>query len=174
MFAYSGPTLKPYPPCTEGGEVTAEAARFKFSGKCIAALEVTSPLPIPVVSGKPFHLMWKAPGVTGISRIQFSLEISHHGGYQGQIDCDVPDTGSFDVPASMVTALVARGLAGFPTVDVNRLSIATDSREPNASLSVQSSAGLLAVDTGVVSCTGDNPTECPSPMTCDLSKKICK
>src|SRR5206468_4228102 len=48
MFAYSGPTLKPFPPCAEGADVTAEAARFKLIGKCITALEVTSALPIPV------------------------------------------------------------------------------------------------------------------------------
>ena len=122
----------------------------------------------------PFHLTWKAPGMAGISRIQFALEISHHGGYQGEIDCDVPDTGSFDVPASMVTALVARGRAGYPTVEVTRSSVATDAREPGASLAVLSSAGQLAVDTGVISCGAGESPPCPSPMECDNVSKTCK
>ena len=105
---------------------------------------------------------------------QFSLEISHHGGYKGQIDCDVPDTGSFDVPASLVTDLVARGRAGYPTVEVSRSSVVTDSAEPRAALIVLSSVGQLAVDTGVISCgAGDSPP-CPSPMACDEASKTCQ
>jgi hypothetical protein len=71
-----------------------------------------------------------------------------------------------------VTALVARGRAGYPTVEVTRASVATDPREPGTALVVQSSAGQLAVDTGVISCADSDG--CPSPMECDIGSKICK
>lgn len=175
MFAYSGPTLTTFPPCAEGDDVKAQASLFSFTGKCITPLEVTSQLPIPVTSGMPTHITWKAPGKPGISRVLLSLEISHHGGgSKGQVDCDVPDTGSFDIPASLVTALLALGRAGYPTVEMSRVSTAKDPTQSRASLTIVSSAGQLAVDTGVISCGMGESDPCKSPTTCDITSKTCR
>lgn len=169
---YSGPTL-PYPPCAEGSDVKIQAdSSISATGKCIAGLTLSGPDPIPVKSGMPAKFSWVAPGQAGISRIQIVLEVSHHGGYKGEIDCDVPDTGSFEIPAALVTALVSRGLAGYPTVAVTRVSTAAAAAQPGVKLLVSSSLER-AVDTGVISC-GIGDTMCPSGTACDDATKICK
>jgi hypothetical protein len=158
------PTL-PYPSCGEGDDVTASADSFTTAAKCVGALELESAAPIPVVSGQAMHLAWKAPARAGISRIEIELEISHHGGYKGQIECDVADTGAFDVPANLVTALVALGRAGYPTVKVARTSKATAPTQPGVALVVASRVEV-DVDTGVVSCGADSSPPCPDGETC--------
>jgi hypothetical protein len=168
---YSGPTL-PYPPCTEGADVKLQADSFSVTGKCIAGLTLSGPDPIPVKSGMPAKFAWAAPGQAGISRIQIALEIAHHGGYKGEIDCDVPDTGSFEIPATLITALVNLGLAGYPTVAVTRVSTAASPGEPNVKLLVSSSLER-AVDTGVTSC-GIGDATCPNGTSCDDASKTCK
>jgi hypothetical protein len=158
------PTLK-YPACAEGDEVTARADAFMVAAKCVGDLAVTSTVPIPVVSGQAMHLAWSAPARAGISRVELELEITHHGGYRGQINCDVPDTGSFDVPAPLVTTLVGLGRAGYPTVKIARVSRGTASKEPGVALTV-SSRVELAVDTGVISCGAPASPECAAGTTC--------
>jgi hypothetical protein len=165
MPSYQAVPTLPYPSCAEGGDVTASATGFTLAAKCVGALEVTSTIPIPVTSGQPMRLAWKAPGKAGISRVLIVLEISHHGNYKGQIECDVADTGTFDIPAPLVTALVALGRAGYPTVKVARTSVAKAPTQPNVNLAV-SSRLELAVDTGVISCGGGDSPPCPANMTC--------
>jgi hypothetical protein len=111
------------------------------------------------------HLAWAPPGVAGISRVSISLEISHHGGFRGEIDCDVADTGTFDVPEPLVTALVARGQAGYPTVKLARAATATPPTQPHVKL-VVSSGAELDVDTGVVSCGAAGSPPCAAGTTC--------
>jgi hypothetical protein len=172
MNNYSGPTLQPFPPCIEGSEIMVSSEKFNANIKCITALMLTSAVPIPVTKSQPMHISWAAPGMAGISRVQIELEISHHGGFKGQIDCDVPDTGSFDIPAPLVTALVDLGLAGFPSVKVWRSSQKAATGEPGAKLTMPSLVEV-AVDTGVISCGLEGAT-CPNGMTCDDNFKICK
>jgi hypothetical protein len=173
MNNYSGPTLQPFPPCAEGASVTVRSEKFSVGTKCITALALTSPVPIPVKAGQPARITWTPPGQTGFSRIVIELEIAHHGGYRGQIDCDVADTGSFDIPAPLVTALVNLGLAGYPSVSVTRISRNAPAAEPGVKLTVLSREEV-AVDTGVVSCGGSDSPPCPNGTACDDSLKICK
>jgi hypothetical protein len=158
------PTL-PYPACSEGDDVTASAPSFTTAAKCVGALELTSAVPIPVVSGQAMHLTWRPPARAGLSRVQIELEISHHGGYKGQIECDVADSGAFDVPAPLVSALVALGRAGYPTVKVARTSKGTAPAHPGVALVVGSRVEV-DVDTGVISCGADSSPPCPDGQTC--------
>jgi len=91
------------------------------------------------------------------------LDVSHHGGSKGEIDCDVADTGELEVAASLVTELLGLGLAGFPTINLNRVAEGADAANPNVTL-VLSSDVTRAVDTGVVSCLDDNA--CAKGETC--------
>ncbi|SRR6266540_1722850 len=173
MNNYSGPTLQPFPPCAEGADVSMQSEKVTAAIKCAIALSLTSQVPIPVTSGQPMHVTWTPPSVANISRIKVELEISHHGGYKGEIDCDVADTGSFDVPAPLITALVNLGRAGFPTVKVTRISSKSPAGEPGARLAMQSLVEV-AVDTGVQSCGIAGAPPCPTGTTCDDNLKICQ
>lgn len=172
-YFYTSDTL-PYPPCAEGDVISVQNdGTLTVSGKCIAPLTVTSQTPIPFVDAqkRPIAgtITWTAPGQPGLARIELILEISHHaGGSKGQITCDVPDTGSFSIPQKLVADLIALGRAGYPTIEVNRVSTASAAGAPGVELRVNTSY-LLEVDTGVVSCGGGDdtdPVQCPTGTTC--------
>jgi len=165
MIVYQSPSLA-YPPCEEGAKVSATSDHFSLEADCITPLELTGADPLPVKTGEVVHVTWIAAATGTGSRIRIGLDVSHHGGKKGQIDCDVPDTGSFDIPATLVTKLIGLGLAGYPTINVNRVSLGTDTKNAEVSL-LLSSAITRAVDTGVKSCLDD--VECDDGQTCSMA-----
>jgi hypothetical protein len=168
-FVYQAPSALPNPPCTEGADVSVSGAGFSLGAKCIAPLVLTSTIPIPVMSGSPVVLAWEAADEPS-ARINVKLDIAHHGGRKGEIQCDVADTGSFSIPAALVTKLVSLGLAGFPTIGVKRIVKATSAEHPGLTM-VMASPLERAVDTGVESCS--ETTDCPDGETC-TELKICE
>jgi hypothetical protein len=118
----------------------------------------------------PLQLSWRPGAVGARSRVHVKLDVSHHGGSKGEINCDVPDTGELEIAASLVTELLGLGLAGFPTINVDRVAVGTDAANPNLTL-VLASDVTRAVDTGVVSCLDDDA--CADGQTCQ-SNGICK
>jgi hypothetical protein len=171
VLIYQIVTELPYAACMEGEAIEVRAKDFSLASTCIGPLTVTSTAPIPVTSGQPMRLTWTPPARAGIARVQIELEISHHGGFKGQIECDVADTGSFDVPAPLITGLVNLGRAGYPTVKVTRTSLVPASTQPQVTLTMRSQVEL-PVDTGVISCgLGTSPpcapgTVCRPDYTC--------
>lgn len=161
MIVYQSPSLG-YPPCEAGTSVTASATGVSLRADCIAPLELSGPDPIPVKANESVQLTWLAPD-SAASRVRIKLDVSHHGGSKGEIDCDVPDSGAFDIPAPLVTELLGLGLAGFPTINLNRVAAGTDPANPSLSL-VLSSDVTRAVDTGVVSCL--DKSACPDDQMC--------
>ena len=116
-YQLAGVTLA-YPPFVESTLVHLEAsggdaAAFSLESPAIAPLELTGSSELPMESGKPVTLTWVAAGATSQSRIHVVVDISQHGGQTGEIDCDVPDTGSMEIPASLVTRLIALGYRRF-------------------------------------------------------------
>jgi hypothetical protein len=169
-------TALPFPPCAEGDEVKLSADGGKFSpfvltAKCIAPLEF--PGPVAIVKGSPLKLTWKAPAQPTLARIQVHLDISHHGGARGKIECDLDDNGSIEMPATMVDKLVSLGVAGYPSVVLTRASRGgVASGEPKKVVLIVQEAVERAVDiAGLVSCA--DTTDCPSGQTCQ-SDLTCK
>jgi hypothetical protein len=160
--AYQTPALT-NPPCEPGTPIVASTSDFELSATCIPELEVTSTEPVSVMSGESVSVTWVAPESDIDSRVVIVLDVAHHGGKTGEVRCEVPDTGSFEIPASLVTSLVSLGLAGYPTIDVTRVSTGTDPTGREVNLVVSSHA-LLDADTGVTSCRED--TDCPDGQTC--------
>ena len=165
-----------YPPASEGAEIAVStsggdypALQLKATG--IVPLELLGSDPVPMPSGQPMALSWTPKGSAGKSRIQVKVEISHHGGAKGAINCDVEDTGSLSVADSLVTGLINLGVAGFPTVTLSRVSTGSFDIAPGR-------VDLLVVDTvqrslsipGFVSCTTN--ADCPSGQTC-TSTRLC-
>lgn len=162
-------TVLPFPPCAEGEEVRLRVeggayASFTLAASCISELTFNGPLQI--TRGEPMKLNWSAPGRSDLARIAVHVDISHHGGARGKIDCDLEDTGSFDIPALLVDKLVSFGASGFPTVVLARVSSGgVKSGEQNqVKLVVQESIEREIEIDGLVSCTKDG--DCPAPKTC--------
>ncbi|MET0342478.1 MAG: hypothetical protein ABW252_15850 [Polyangiales bacterium] len=167
-----GAVRLPYPAFDEGA-----AIEMTTSGGDIAPIALTSsgvaPLTLsggtaggyPLERGKPLALAWNKPGASSKSRIQVKLDISHHGGTKGKIECDVDDDGALSIPASLTDALVDLGIAGFPTVMVTRSAIgSTSTALGRVDLRIYGYVETAVVIPGLVSCTDDS--ECGGGKTC--------
>ena len=175
-YSAAGDQEPAYPPFAEGADVevraTAGAAgAFSIHAKGIAPLVLASAT-ITVATNQPLTLSWTAAGPAATSTIHAHLDISHHGGLKGEIDCDTADSGSLTISAALVTQLVNLGYAGYPSVTVSRSAVG----------STLSSLGLVELRLGedlirdveipgLVSCQGDG--DCPADQTCQTDLR-CK
>ena len=167
---YQSPTL-PAEACAEGAPVSLHSSSLSMEAPCIARLELTSKAPIPVAAAKSIDLAWARPASAADSRVKIHLDIAHHGGKKGEINCDIADTGSFSVPEALVTQLVSLGLAGYPDITLERYSVAADASNPKIQLRIGSLV-RREVDTGVLSC--DEDSQCESGQTCNTADRTCK
>jgi hypothetical protein len=159
----------PFPPCREGGIVRVQTGGgaygvFAVEGKCIAPLELAGTGPIPIVADQPIALRWTA-AQPSLARINVTLDISHHGGKKGEITCDVADTGALEIPASLISGLIALGAAGFPTIAVTRMATSSVGIVPGrVGLAVSSMVERAVLVPGVTSC--NDADACPAGKTC--------
>lgn len=165
----------PFPAFDEGGpiEIAAEGGEvgaFTLKGSGIAPLELTgSDEGYPLERGKGIDLVWKPPASGGDTRIQVKLDISHHGGTRGKIECDVPDNGSLSIPANLTDALTDLGTAGFPTIVVTRSSVtSTTTRLGRVDLRIYMYVETAIHIPGLVSCDGN--ADCPMGQKCEARK----
>jgi len=177
VYSTPGDIELPYPAFAEGDAIKLQAAGsaafagFNAAAKGIAPLELTTTT-FPLKTGSALSLAWKAPTKADISRVGVDLDISHHGGTKGMIECDVADTGSLEIPAALVTRLLALGVAGFPTIKVTRSSVGkAETARGTVELQVLEQVEKAVQIDGLVSCTG--PGDCPAGKTCqaDLTCK---
>lgn len=166
----------PFPAFDEGDDLT-----FTTTGGAYApfALRAKGIVPLTLLTGtlrlednQPLTLTWTPPGLADLSAIHVKLDISHHGGTKGMIECDASDTGSLLLPAALLTQLKNLGVAGFPTIVVTRKAVGSTVIAPGRIDLVISSDIERAVEIpGVRSCTSD--MDCPGGQTCqnDLTCK---
>jgi hypothetical protein len=165
----------PYPAFAEGDELELSAAGaavspFSIKGTGIAPLELPDGMSYELVADQALALTWTPPGKPNISRVQVKLDISHHGGTKGKIECDVEDDGSLEIPATMVTELLSLGIAGFPTVALTRSSVgSTTIPEGRVDLEVYSYVERAIEIEGLVSCTENS--QCGAMGTCGDDKR---
>lgn len=169
-YQAAGVTLA-YPAFAEGDSIkltatgSAFAGAFTASSKGVATLALSNPAAIALVTGAPLALSWTAPAASISSTIHVQLDISHHGGSKGKIECDTADSGSLSVASALVDQLIGLGVAGYPTIIVTRAAtghaaVATG----HVDLVVASEVEVPIVVPGVHSCTADD--ECTAPATC--------
>jgi hypothetical protein len=113
----------------------------------------------------PLDLHWTAPSRADIGRITIKLDLSHHGGSKGKIECDIADVGALQISAPMMTALFALGVAGYPSVIVTRVAThEVQTAQGRIELRVASAIEKFVEIPGLVSCSGDG--QCTAPATC--------
>lgn len=170
-----GTTLK-YPAFAAGDDVSIHAAgdyyaAFDIATKGIEQLVITSATP-DLKSGSPIDLAWTAPSKDVGATVHIKLDISHHGGTKGMIECDTADDGAYSISADLVTKLLALGVAGYPTIVLTRRVLGSTTIAPGrVDLVLASPVERTVTVDGLVSCTAD--TDCPQGQTCqsDLSCK---
>lgn len=160
-----------YPPFAAGDAVSVKSsggayAPFSLQTKAIAPI-VTTLTSVPITKDQPSVLTWEAGTVTD-ALIHVEVDISHHGGLKGKIVCDASDDGSLEIPATLTSALIALGVAGFPTVNLARqIRSSTRLTEGRVELFINSALELAATVPGVTSCNAAK--DCPSGTTCTAS-----
>jgi hypothetical protein len=171
-FVYSAPipsdTL--FPPYGVGAALGLTAAgddypAFTLEGRGVQPLEVVAEQRLDVERDRSLTIQWIVPQA-GTGRIKLAMDIGHHGGVAAELHCDdLADTGSVTIPAPLITALMDKGTAGFPTVSLSRVSVDSTKVGPGCvEFVVSSGVGLALNVAGVESCTQD--TDCASPEIC--------
>jgi hypothetical protein len=160
-----------YPPFAATDTVTLTAtggdyAPFELSAKGVAPLKFTS-TDFELDKDKALELTWDAAPDPKASNMYVKLDISHHGGAKGLIECNVVDTGSLTIPAELITDLMGLGVAGFPSIVAMRQSIDTAQIAPGlVKLEVSARTEQFVTVKGYSSCTADE--ECPDGQTCQM------
>ncbi|MFO0762144.1 MAG: hypothetical protein U0359_37240 [Byssovorax sp.] len=165
-----------YPAFAEGDAIHFAASGDFFSPftidvKGVAELDLGGGT-LELDPNAPFALTWNAPSKAGISTVHVKLDISHHGGTKGMIECDAADTGSISIAAELISDLIDLGVAGYPSVVVSRKATGSTTIAQGRIDAVVSSEVEREVEVpGLVSCTSD--TDCPDMQTCQ-SDLTCK
>lgn len=165
----AGTTLA-YPAFAEGDTIEVAAsgdmvAAFEISATGVAPLELQAD-EVMLDPAVDVVLGW-VPAGTAESTIAVALDISHHGGTKGIIECEAEDSGSLVIPAALVSGLLDLGVAGFPTIVVTRASTgSTTTAIGRIDLVVSSQVVRSVLIDGLVSCTDD--AECPEGQTCQV------
>lgn len=169
---YTGliPSDTAFPPYTVGAVLGlmatgADYPAFMLSGRGIQPLQAVSGQTLHVAKDQPLTIEWLAP-LEGAGHIELSMDIGHHGGVAAEVRCnDLPDTGSVTISAPLITALVNKGTAGFPTVSLTRVSVDSATVGPGClEFNVASEVELALNLAGIRSCTED--AACTPPEIC--------
>jgi hypothetical protein len=159
-----------YPGFAEGDAITVAAAggsivpAFSLESTGIASLDLQNPS-VTLDGTNAVTLTWTAAATPSDSTVHMLLDISHHGGSKGKIECDLADTGSYTLSAAFLKKLLDLGVAGFPTIVITRRATDTASTAVGkVQLIVSSKVEREVVVPGVTSCNDDN--DCTSPETC--------
>lgn len=165
-----------YPGFAEGDMLRVSAAGstfadpFTLEARGIAQL-VLGRSSFPLTTGQPLALTWTAPGASGTgSSLRVRLDISHHGGTRGKIECTTTDDGELSIGASLISQLVALGVAGYPTVVLSRVSSGTAQlRNGRVEFLVSSEVEVPVEIPNLRSCTQDSDCTtgtCRADLTC--------
>ncbi len=108
---------------------------------------------------------WSAPAGPSAAMVHLELNIANHGGTPAWIHCVVPDTGSHEIAAPLITQLLDLGFSGYPSLSVSRRTIdsTTISKGCVEFLAVHTMVSEVEIP-GLVSCSDD--AECPEGQTC--------
>ncbi|MBN2529472.1 MAG: hypothetical protein JXR76_24000 [Deltaproteobacteria bacterium] len=171
IVSYSEKIDDPFPAFEEGATVEVSAAGdeidgFSLSAKGVSLITADGMSEVVIESGASVPLSWDASGdSTGDEYVHVELVVNTHGATAGWIECNVADTGSAEIPESLITALMELGLSGFPSLVIQRLS--TDSTtvdEGCVDLKVYSEAEITVTIPGLQSCNSDD--DCDDGETC--------
>ncbi len=168
-------TQMPHPGFDPGAAIVLSAAGdevggFTLVGAGFAPVELSSGAWL-VEAGEPLEVTWTAEAA-GPARILLRLNIDQHGNSPVQVFCDLPDTGTATVPASLVDELLGFGVSGFPSGDLFRRTVDSVTIEYGCvEFLVFSHRQATVQVAGHIPC--NDPDDCPPPLTCDLPTNTC-
>ena len=169
-FSYSATIRDPNPAFDPGATIKLSATggeRSPFNLEATGVSPITSSeTALPVDRDTPVEVIWNPDEAAGDDvYVHINFSVNTHGATTGWIVCDVPDTGSYAIPASLVTQLINLGLSGWPEIQISRQSDASTTIEPGCvDLLVFSEIRIPIELPGLVSCSEEDP--CPDGQVC--------
>jgi len=167
---YQTTDVLPYPAFEEGDDISVTAAgsifaaAFTLKAKGILPVELLNET-ITLQTGNALTLTWNSTGQSGISTIFVKLDISHHGGSKGKIECYADDTGTLTLSSTLLDQLIALGAAGFPTIVLERRAVGSATISAGrVDLTVYSQVEKAVAIPGLTSCNDNDG--CPEGQTC--------
>jgi hypothetical protein len=169
-------TNMPHPAFSPGAAVTLKAGGGDYPGFTLYG-QGFAPISIPkqtwvLTKGQPLTITWIPDTSAEHATVRVRLNIDQHGNSPVELVCDLKDSGTVTVPASLIDKLVGFGVTGFPSGHVIRHTLDSTTIGPGCvRFEVFSHVlGDLQV-AGHIPC--DAATPCPSGMTCDLMTGTC-
>ncbi|KIG19496.1 hypothetical protein DB30_00005 [Enhygromyxa salina] len=151
---------------SSGGEV----GPLELSGRGFAPIELAKSAWI-AQPGQPLIVNWVAED-DGEARFYLTINVDQHGISPSTLVCEGPDTGSFEVPATMIDALLDAGISGFPTGHAYRRTVdSTITDNGCVELQVRSHRDATLEVAGHTPCTAT--PDCPDGQTCDIPNQTC-
>ena len=160
-----------FPPFSERDDIilkaegNLEVSSFTLTTKGITPLELKNDS-IPIEQAKSVTLNWTPPSSNTKSKIYVKLDVSHHGGTKGKIECETEDSGSLVIAANLLKSLLDLGVAGFPTVILSRK---VKDQIGQIEFTIVSTFEKLVTIDGVVSCFNDS--DCPENQKCQSDRQ---
>lgn len=163
-------TELPHPVITPGIPIELTADGLNLSGHGFSALADISPV-LAIAPKTDLDVTWEAEG--GEAHVRLEINIDQHGISPATLYCDVPDTGSYTVPAALIDALMLSGISGFPAGTVYRQTI-DSTNGPSGCVEFR----VRARSTTEVSVAGHTacnvPEDCPPGQTCNVVIQTCE
>lgn len=169
-YSPPGSVMIAYPGFAEGDDVSIETSDADFA--CAFAVDARGIPPLAVTTSQPalaqataLDLAWTAPVDAAAATVDIKLDISHHGGTKGKIECTTTDDGQLTIASVLVDGLLALGAAGYPTIVFSREAVgSTVISAGRVDLALRSQVEMPIVVPGVTSCT--ETSECPKGQIC--------
>ena len=149
-------------------------ASVTLHGVAVEPLVYEGEEPIVIVDGQDLPIVWGPPSTPGRSVLYLELNIDQHGNTPVKLFCNLPDTGSGSIPASLVSQLINFGVSGFPSIRVSRQTVDSTIMPDGGCMEFKVSSardGNVRVD-GFVPCFSDD--DCPETQTCNTALEICQ
>ena len=169
VFYYNFVGDLPHPAFLESETLVLSAASDEVSPFSIATEGITaltvSTTSMALERDAPGVLDWTAGTAQESTKVEIELNIANHGGTPAKVQCLSDDSGHFEIPVSMVNALLDLGFSGFPSVSLTRAASNVASTDFGCVDFRAQSTTVLSVDIdGLTSCS-DN-SDCPAEQTC--------
>jgi hypothetical protein len=150
-----------------GGELEP----FEIEASGVTPLLMTSDTP-ELAGDAPIELSWEPEVAEVETRLYVRIDISHHGGTRGLIECDTADDGSLTIDGSLLQGLIDQGVSGFPNIRITRSNIGSVPTPLGIiELKVNSLLQQDITIEGLASCNTDE--ECPAGTLCETDR-VCR
>lgn len=163
-------TELPHPVIAAGTEIGLQADGLDLMGHGFGALANVSPV-LQVAPETDMEVTWDAEDAEAHVRIE--VNIDQHGISPATLYCDVPDTGSYSVPAALIDALFASGVSGFPSANLYRQTIdSTNGPSGCVEFRIRARTSTEVEVEGHTACNTD--MDCPPGQTCNILIQTCQ